>query len=265
MEITQSLTLNPVPSRHHERTPLQPRYDYDYGPDKPRDKDFSDASFQPPNEKTQKMSKQTLWLCRHGNRIDFVDPTQKGLVDPHLSEDGIVQAKQTGERLRGEGIRHVFSSPFYRAVETAHYIAEALDLPIKIEHGACEWMNAFWFATQPVYQTPEALRERFPRVDVAYKPLVLPCHPETNPEMLARCAVTAKRLVEAFPEDMVIIGHGASVSGLAEGFLGRKPGLSCCAVCALTKIVRENGEATLELNGDASHLLEGEAHRGRMV
>ena len=211
------------------------------------------------------MSKQTLWLCRHGNRIDFVDPSLKGMPDPHLAPDGIVQAKQTGERLRGEGIRHVFSSPFYRAVETAHYIAEALDLPIKIEHGACEWLNGAWFATRPVFQAPEALREIFPRVDVAYRTRVEPSHPETNPEMLARCAVTAARLLEDFHEDMVIIGHGASVSGLAEGFLGRKPGLSCCAVCALTKIVRGDGEPELVLNGDASHLTGGEAHSGRMV
>ncbi len=211
------------------------------------------------------MHSQTFWLCRHGNRIDFVDPEKKGMVDPHLSEDGIVQAQQTGARLRGEGIRHVFSSPFYRAVETAHYIAEALDLPIKIEHGACEWLNAAWFATPPVYQTPDALRAIFPRVDVTYQPLVRPVHPETNPEMLARCAVTAQRLLAAFPEDMVIIGHGASVSGLAEGFLGRKPNLSCCGVCALTKIVRTDGEPELALNGDTSHLSGGEAHSGRMV
>lgn len=211
------------------------------------------------------MYKQSIWLCRHGNRIDFVDPTLKGMPDPHLSEDGILQAKQTGERLRGEGIRHVFSSPFYRAVETAHYVAEALDLPIKIEPGACEWMNAAWFASPPVYQTPAALRAKFPRVDATYQPLVMPAHPETNSEMLARCAVTANRLAAAFQEDMLIIGHGASVSGLAEGFLGRKPGLSCCGVCALTQIVRQNGEATLVLNGDASHLAGGEAQRGRFM
>jgi len=211
------------------------------------------------------MDTQTIWLCRHGNRIDFVDPTKKGLVDPHLSEDGIVQAKQTGARLRGGNIRHIFASPFLRAVETAHYIADALDLPIEIEPGASEWLNADWFAVPPVLQTPAALRERFPRVDVTYKPLVLPRHPETNPEMLARCAETARRLAEICHEDLVIIGHGASVSGLAEGFLGRKPGLACCGVCSLTQIVRQDGVATLVLNGDASHLTDGIGHQGRFM
>ena len=50
--------------------------------------------------------RQTIWLCRHGNRIDFVDPSWKG-DDPHLSADGIIQAKETGLRLKGEGIEHL--------------------------------------------------------------------------------------------------------------------------------------------------------------
>lgn len=211
------------------------------------------------------MSKQTIWLCRHGNRIDFINPELGMMVDPHLSPDGIEQAKETGERLRNENIRHIFSSPFYRAVETAHYIAEALDLPIKIEHGACEWLNPLWFQAVPEYKTLEELHERFPRIDLSYEPLVRPRYPETNPEMLDRCKVTASRLVETFQEDMLVIGHGASVSGLAGGFLGRKPGLSCCAVCALTQIVRSDGEPDLVLNGDTSHLSVGEAYSGRMV
>lgn len=187
------------------------------------------------------------------------------MVDPHLSPDGIEQAKQTGERLRRENIRHVFSSPFYRAVETAHYIAEELDLPIKIEHGACEWLNPLWFDVAPEYKTLEELRKTFPRVDLSYEPLVRPRYPETNPEMLERCNVTASRLLDNFKEDFLVVGHGASVSGLASGFLGRKPGLSCCAVCALTQIVLGSGEPQLVLNGDTSHLSEGEAQRGRMI
>ena len=95
-------------------------------------------------------ARHTVWICRHGNRIDFVDPSWKG-NDPHLSPDGVIQAKETGVRLRGEGIQHIFASPFLRTLETAHHIAEALDLPVKIEHGACEWMNPEWFPEPPVY------------------------------------------------------------------------------------------------------------------
>jgi len=41
---------------------------------------------------------------------------------------------QLGQRQR-EGIAHIFASPFLRTVQTANQIAEALDLPIKLESG----------------------------------------------------------------------------------------------------------------------------------
>lgn len=49
---------------------------------------------------------QIVWIARHGNRLDFVNPewfnTAERPYDPPLSEDGIVQAKQLGQRLVGE-------------------------------------------------------------------------------------------------------------------------------------------------------------------
>ncbi|MBV8884961.1 MAG: histidine phosphatase family protein, partial [Chroococcidiopsidaceae cyanobacterium CP_BM_RX_35] len=66
---------------------------------------------------------QTVWLARHGNRIDFVNPewfkTAERRYDPHLSDDGVVQAQQLAQRLKGEGIAHIFASPFLRTVQTA--------------------------------------------------------------------------------------------------------------------------------------------------
>ncbi|MBI4489268.1 MAG: histidine phosphatase family protein, partial [Deltaproteobacteria bacterium] len=74
-----------------------------------------------PNERD---GRQTIWLCRHGNRIDFVDPSWKG-DDPHLSADGIIQAQETGLRLLGDCIQHIFTWHFMRTIDTAHHFAEA--------------------------------------------------------------------------------------------------------------------------------------------
>lgn len=68
--------------------------------------------------KTVDFNDHSIWICRHGNRIDFVDPSWKG-SDPYLSPDGIIQAKETGKRLKDENIQHIFASPFFRTVETA--------------------------------------------------------------------------------------------------------------------------------------------------
>ena len=82
---------------------------------------------------------QTIWLCRHGTRADFVDPSWIG-DNPPLSGDGVRQAIETGARLKDETINHLFASPFLRTLETAHYIAEAINLEIKVEYGASEWL-----------------------------------------------------------------------------------------------------------------------------
>ncbi|CCQ68032.1 expressed protein [Crocosphaera watsonii WH 0402] len=62
-------------------------------------------------------SSPTVWIARHGNRLDFVKPhwfnTAKRRYDPPLSEDGFVQAKQLGKRLQKENIGHIFASLFY--------------------------------------------------------------------------------------------------------------------------------------------------------
>lgn len=205
---------------------------------------------------------QTVWLCRHANRIDFVDPSRR-CADPCLSDDGIVQARETGARLRGEPIACVFASPFVRAVETAHYIAEALAVPIRIEAGVCEWLNAAWFPTRPDWVPPDTLKARFPRIDRSYRSQVQPRFPETPDEMLARCRDAAGCLLESCRMDFLVVGHGASVAGLLQALLGRKPPTSCCAVCALSKVVHRGGPPTLELYGDTSHLSTGDLHGGR--
>ncbi len=205
---------------------------------------------------------QTVWLSRHGNRIDFVDPSWRG-DDPHLSADGVVQAKETGTRLIGEGIRHIFASPFLRTVETAHHIAAALDLNLKIEHGASEWLNPEWFAARPRHRSVATLMERFPNIDPEYTSAVIPRYPEGSEEALVRAGKVACTLSDTNRGDVLIIGHGHSVHGMAQGLMGGdcdvSPGL-----CSLVKIVRQNGTARIELYGDSSHLSSGEQHRARL-
>jgi len=202
----------------------------------------------------QESTPHSTWLCRHGNRMDFVDPSWKG-KDAPLSPDGVVQARETGRRLRREGIRHVFASPFLRTVETAFHIAEALDLLIKVEHGACEWLNPAWFSEHPRLMSPEDLAGKFPRIDLSYPTFVRPRHPETREDCMARCHETAMRISAAYRENLLIVGHGASIVGLTQGFLGEdeEPEISG-KFCALIKVAHRNGESALELNGDNSHL-----------
>ncbi|MCH2337603.1 MAG: histidine phosphatase family protein [Pseudomonadales bacterium] len=221
--------------------------------------------------KEDKISKKTIsrivgcgaiWICRHGNRIDFVDPSWQG-TDPYLADDGIVQAKETGIRLREEGIQHIFASPFLRTIETAHHIAEAVDLSVKIEHGVCEWLNPKWFAEPPTFVPLDERRRRFPRIDDTYESIIYPKFPETIEELKARCRKAALNLADAYRSSFLVVSHGIPVGRFAQGLLGDQRDISS-GLCALTKVNRGDGNAILELNGDVSHLSGGEEHRDKL-
>lgn len=204
---------------------------------------------------------QTVWIARHGNRLDFVNPewfnTAERPYDPPLSEDGLEQAKQLGQRLVGEGIAHIFASPFLRTVQTANEVANILNLPIKLESGLSEWLNPEWMKTEPERLPLEELQERFPRIDPSHTSLVIARYPETSEMVLQRTAQTAQRLTAEFSEDVLFVGHGASVVGCTQGLVGGTPEVKA-SLCCLVKLVRQEQKWVMELNGDTSHLSKAE-------
>ncbi|KAJ3080380.1 hypothetical protein HK102_003102 [Quaeritorhiza haematococci] len=87
----------------------------------------------------------TIWIVRHGERVDHVDPrwaaTTKTPWDPSLTSVGVQQAAATGTFIASQAatsrqtasgpqpqlpIKYIFSSPFLRCVETAVQIQKAL-------------------------------------------------------------------------------------------------------------------------------------------
>jgi len=203
-----------------------------------------------------------IFIARHGNREDFMDEewqlTAKRPHDPALSPDGIVQAQELGTRLIQERVKHIFASPFLRTVETAHYIAEKINLPIKIEHGLSEWMNPEWFAVQPEFLSLNAMANIFPEIDMAYESVVEPSYPEKSElDCWGRVKTMVDRLIERFGDDFLLVGHGASVGGAAKALVPEPDGF-CCALCSLTKMVRKDGRWIMEYSGD-EHLSHPES------
>jgi broad specificity phosphatase PhoE len=200
---------------------------------------------------------QTVWIARHASRLDFVNPdwhrTASNPFDPPLSEEGAIQARQLGRRLSGEGIARIFSSPFLRAVETAHHVADVLDLPVEIEQGACEWLNPDWFPSQPEWTIPEALGKDFPRIAGQDASVVSPDYPETWQDMLTRTATVIRTLTDRTQEDILIIGHGASLLGFTRALVSGEPEINA-DFCALVKLARLKSRWQLELAGDTSFL-----------
>lgn len=205
---------------------------------------------------------QIVWISRHGNRLDFVHPdwflSADRPFDPPLSGDGIIQAQELGQRLQGENITHIFASPFLRTVQTAYQVAEILDLPIKIERGLSEWLNPEWMPSMPENLSIKMLRKLYPRIDINYTSRVVPKYPEVKEETCwERAGRTAQILAAEFSQDILLVGHGASVFGAAQGLVGGMPQVKT-SLCCLVKIVRYGEKWQMELNGDNSHLTQKE-------
>ncbi|GAB4226181.1 MAG: histidine phosphatase family protein [Stanieria sp.] len=201
--------------------------------------------------------RQTVWLARHGNRFDFVNPQWFNHAirryDPPLSEDGFIQARQLGSRLKGEQITHIFSSPFLRTIQTANEVAKILDLPIKLEAGLSEWHNPDWMSELPQTHPREYLEIHYPRIDWTYQSQIFPRYPESEREVNTRTMAIAQKLVSKYTENILLVGHSASVLGVTRGLVTGDPVVNT-SLCCLVKLVRARHHWHLELNGDTSHL-----------
>ena len=90
-----------------------------------------------------------MLLIRHGEsefNVHFgrtrIDP---GIEDPRLTENGIAQVAAAAERLRGETVTRIVTSPYTRALHTAGIIAGVIGAPVEIDnlvrerfHFACD-------------------------------------------------------------------------------------------------------------------------------
>lgn len=201
---------------------------------------------------------QNLWITRHGNRYDFVYPdwflTALRRYDPPLSDDGMMQAKQLAKRLKSEKIAHIFSSPFLRTIQTAHEVAETLNLSLNLENGLGEWLNQDWMSETPELHTQQELTIKYPLINWDYKSLVIPQYPESEITVINRIGETIKKIVTQYSDNILIVGHSITVLGATTALLNSnvemKPSL-----CSLTQLTNYRHQWKIELNCDTSHLI----------
>jgi broad specificity phosphatase PhoE len=168
-----------------------------------------------------------LWLLRHGQRVDQVDPTWAETVDnphdPGLTDWGHEQADRAGRRLRDAdpGIDAVYVSPFTRAVQTADAVATHLDLPVYVEDGLCEHLNPAWFDHAPTVPTAAEHARSFETVSPDHDPVLRPTFPESGEAAADRASETARRLLAGSDDrTLLLVGHGLTVGGITAGLTG---------------------------------------------
>lgn len=155
-------------------------------------------------------------LVRHGQshfNVVFNETREDpGIVDPGLTEEGILQAKAAGETLAKQDIRRVLASPYSRTLHTAEIVAEHLSLSVTVEPLIRE--RAFFVCD--IGSPRSELTTRWPAFDFADLPeRWWPEPEETEEELQARCV--AFRAVMAETADwrhVAVVSHWGFIRGL---------------------------------------------------
>jgi len=194
---------------------------------------------------------------RHGATVLSAEDRFAGAVDVELSEEGRAQARALGERLGGEPLGAVYTSPLARAVETARLIAagrgsepEPIAELREIAHGHWEGRSR------------EEVRAAWPEEYARWSldPFTFaPTGGETGLSVLARALPVLLALMERHRDaPFLVVSHKATLRLLIGHFLGvelhgyrDKLEQSPCGLNVLE--TRPGGEARLLLYNDVSH------------
>ncbi|QPG74864.1 hypothetical protein FOA43_002200 [Brettanomyces nanus] len=179
-----------------------------------------------------------LYIVRHGFRSNWLPvdqqlPNPTGVdSDPALAPHGVDQANQLADFVSKEldpKPELIFSSPFYRCVETINPIADKLNLDIYLERGIGEWYKR----NRGVIPFPvdhKVMSSFFPRVsdDWEWNTVIPSSVGETEEEVFERCRIFWNKffpkLEEHFPrvETVIIVTHAATKIALGMSLMGYK-------------------------------------------
>ncbi|MFB6251566.1 MAG: histidine phosphatase family protein [Halobellus sp.] len=208
----------------------------------------------------------TVWVVRHGERRDTVDPDweehAERVHDPPLTELGRWAAWRVGRRFAesAPSFDAVYASPFLRAVETVDEICQEIGTEAWLEPGLGEHRNAEWFDAEPEILSNRELTARFDPIRSGHEPYLHPTFPETHAEASARVGETVRQIVDDEDGMVLLVGHGLTVGAVVEGLVGSTEGVDA-PLCGITRVERVNncagdeiGKWKLDVSGDTSHL-----------
>ncbi|AMD19700.1 HCL451Wp [Eremothecium sinecaudum] len=180
------------------------------------------------------MTVKTIYIVRHGYRSNWLpepypQPPTGVNSDFPLAEHGLEQAKELAHYILSIGTQPevLFSSPFFRCLQTSEPIADVLELPIYLERGIGEWYKP----DREVIPEPasfEVLHNFFPgKLKDDWESTVIPSNSgETEEDIFERCKAFwpsfVSRVEERFPnvEHIMLVTHAATKIALGMNLLG---------------------------------------------
>lgn len=201
----------------------------------------------------------TVWVVRHGQRQDSVDPAWHDhadrVHDPPLTDLGRWAAWRVGRRFAESGVSidAVYASPFLRTAETAEEFARETGHEVRLEPGLGEHRNPEWFDAEPDVVPQADLAEWFDPITLDHDPYLVPEFPETDEEAMARTGTVARHLAAETPGTLLLVGHGLTVGGVVDGLVGSTDDVDA-PTCGLTRLDRDRGQWRLSFSGETAHL-----------
>ncbi|CAE6534147.1 unnamed protein product [Rhizoctonia solani] len=176
---------------------------------------------------------RTILIARHGFRLnwltnDWASPTGTK-KDPPLAAYGVAQAADLAKFIKSLPEEHrptlLFSSPYYRCLQTTNPTSEVLGIPIYVEHGLSEWYSPVTPGTglHPRPQSAETLKQYFPSIDPSWESIYYPDRRgETVKGVHDRCAEFLDAFItriENHPtfgahKNILLVSHAATCAAL---------------------------------------------------
>ena len=167
-------------------------------------------------------------------------------------------------------VQRIYSSPFYRCVQTAEPIAEKVRLKVNIENGIGEW----YAPTRLEHLEPPSTRvlsDLFPGlINDNYQPLLMvTTKGETEDDVHERCEKAVRMLVEQLSKEpeiqtILLVTHAAPKIALGRALVGDRTFDVRTGTCSVDKYVlaldKEGnpGEWVPEYIGKTDFLSQGE-------
>ncbi|KAF3933538.1 hypothetical protein ABW19_dt0200548 [Dactylella cylindrospora] len=216
---------------------------------------------------------ETIYIVRHGFRSNWVvsnDGNYNATIksptgipsDPPLTSYGVDQARQLGVHLASLDVKpqEIYSSPYYRCLQTSEPIAKELGLGIAgIEGGIAEWFGTAPF-DHPLPATADLLKTFFPNLDASYVPIITPARRgETMAQVHDRAAYALTRLIDYIDTNkpdvkaVVLVSHAATVIAAGRALVGDEEmdvGAGTCSCSVYKRKDLSSKPSWVDVNGD---------------
>jgi broad specificity phosphatase PhoE len=161
----------------------------------------------------------TVFLVRHGRTGWNKEQVFRGHKDVPLDEVGREEARLVGKRLKGEGIKAVFSSPLSRARETAEAVARSHNVEVQIVEGLIDLHFGEWEG-QSLKEVQKQYPDLYAQWQGAPHQVIFPGG-EGLAAVRSRAIKAVEKIVERHPQEAVaLVSHRVVLKVLICALLG---------------------------------------------